>query len=120
MHTGERGCNVGLYNKCFTLTSRLNASVCQTVCSVVHNKDNVSKFLMLLLLLFRKFLNRIQIIPYIKDYVAIIAIFCVDVHRIYMNNAYNNVNTYSMSVSPWKMLLRGLEFDLIIPCTTSH
>lgn len=53
MHTGERGSNVGLYNKCFTLTSRLDTSVCQTVCSVVHNKRNVSKFLMLLLLLFR-------------------------------------------------------------------
>lgn len=65
-------------------------------------------------------MNRIQIIPYIKDYVETIAIFCVDVRRIYMNNAYNDVNTYSMSVSPWKMLLRGLEFDLLILCATSH
>lgn len=37
-----------------------------------------------------------------------------------MNNAFNSVNTYSMAVLPGKILLRGLEFDLIIPYTTSH
>lgn len=30
-----------------------------------------------------------------------------------MNNAFSGVNTYSMADFPWKMLLRGLEFDLI-------
>lgn len=37
-----------------------------------------------------------------------------------MNNVFNSVNTYSRAVFPWKVLLRGLEFDLIIPYTASH
>lgn len=45
-----------------------------------------------------------------KECVVITVLFCVCVYiyGIYMNNAFNGVNTFSMAVFPWKMLLRGL------------
>lgn len=55
-----------------------------------------------------------------KEYIVIPAVFYVYVYTIYMNNAGNSINTYSIAVFPWKMLLRGLEFDLIIPYVTPH
>lgn len=75
-----------------------------------------------ILLLFKAVSERDSDYTTFKEYVVITAIFCVCVYvySIYMNKTRNSVNTYRMAGFPWKMLLRGLEFDLIRPYATSH